>query len=589
MTPESLDTLPDDTRIAADVVIVGGGACGLTLARALGERGFDVVVLESGGVDPDAASEALNRVEVAEDDMGDAARLYRAAHHGTLARDWDPEAQPYGLRLRGLGGATQAWAGKSAPFDAIDYAARDWVPLSGWPVGGDTLAPFIARAEASLSLGPAHYDADLWPVLGREAPRRMPDPETLRSMFWQFARSARNPSEIMRFGADFLADPPPNVRLILNATVTKLALAHNARTVERVEVASLTGKRAGVTARAVILAASAIENPRLLLQSNDVAPAGIGNERDQVGRHLMDHPTAPVARFDARAAGQMAARFGFFSHRAGGMSHLYQHGLALTEAHQRREKLLNGAIFMTEERAPDDPFGAISRLLKGRSRSVGGDLLTVAKSPVRLAQGTAVKVLDSGRLPQAISRPIVETAIRLFPNTVATQVRYGRLPHKFTGLRVEAISEQPPNPANRVTLGEARDALGMPVPLVRWQAGEAARRNLLAMGDLVSASFAKAGLAAPEPVDWVAARDPAAARVIDMGHSLGTTRMAASAAEGVVDADCQVFGVEGLYVAGGSVLPTSGHANPTLMMLALALRLGDHLADKLGASGQGAG
>ncbi len=585
MTPESLDTLPDGTQITADVVIVGGGACGLTLARTLGTRGFDVVVLESGGVDPDPAHEALNRVEIEDDDMGDAARLYRAAHHGTLARDWDPEAQPYGLRLRGLGGATQAWAGKSAPFDPVDYAPRDWVPLSGWPVDADTLAPFVTRAEALLCLGPAHYGPDLWPVLGRDAPRKMPDPAAFRSMFWQFARSSRNPSEIMRFGADFLADPPPNVRLIVNATVTKLALAHNARTVERVEVASLTGRRASLTARAVVLAASAIENPRLLLQSNDVAPAGVGNDHDQVGRHLMDHPTAPVARFDARAAGQMAARFGFFSHRAGGMAHLYQHGLALTEDHQRREKLLNGAIFMTEERAPDDPFAAISRLLKGRSRSVSADLVTAAKSPLRIAQGSAVKLLDSGRLPQAISRPIVETAIRLFPNTVATQVRYGRLPHKFTGLRVEAISEQPPDPANRVTLGPARDALGMPVPVVRWQAGEAARRNLLAMGELVSASFAKAGLEAPEPVDWVAARDPASARVIDMGHSLGTTRMAASPAQGVVDAECQVFGVEGLFVAGGSVLPTSGHANPTLMMLALALRLGDHIGDRL-ASGR---
>jgi choline dehydrogenase-like flavoprotein len=46
---------------------------------------------------------------------------------------------------------------------------------------------------------------------------------------------------------------------------------------------------------------------------------------------------------------------------------------------------------------------------------------------------------------------------------------------------------------------------------------------------------------------------------------------------GVVDVNCQVHGVRGLYVAGGSVFPTSGHANPTLMILALAIRLADTL------------
>ncbi|WP_042279176.1 GMC oxidoreductase [Candidatus Protochlamydia sp. R18] len=63
----------------------------------------------------------------------------------------------------------------------------------------------------------------------------------------------------------------------------------------------------------------------------------------------------------------------------------------------------------------------------------------------------------------------------------------------------------------------------------------------------------------------------------DASHQLGTTRMALKAQDGVVDTNCQVFGVNNLFIAGSSIFPTAGHANPTLTILALARRLADHL------------
>jgi choline dehydrogenase-like flavoprotein len=72
--------------------------------------------------------------------------------------------------------------------------------------------------------------------------------------------------------------------------------------------------------------------------------------------------------------------------------------------------------------------------------------------------------------------------------------------------------------------------------------------------------------------------------VIDSYHHAGTTRMAESHTRGVVDANCQVFGVDGLYVAGSSVFPTSGIANPTFSIAALAIRLADHIKQDLSSS-----
>jgi choline dehydrogenase-like flavoprotein len=69
-------------------------------------------------------------------------------------------------------------------------------------------------------------------------------------------------------------------------------------------------------------------------------------------------------------------------------------------------------------------------------------------------------------------------------------------------------------------------------------------------------------------------------RFDSLSHHLGTTRMSANPRSGVVDPDCKVHSIGNLYVSGGSVFPTSGHANPTLTILALSLRLADDLASQ---------
>jgi choline dehydrogenase-like flavoprotein len=83
-------------------------------------------------------------------------------------------------------------------------------------------------------------------------------------------------------------------------------------------------------------------------------------------------------------------------------------------------------------------------------------------------------------------------------------------------------------------------------------------------------------LPAPLLEEWVSSQS-SNDRSIDMAHTMGTTRMSDNPKHGVADRDCGVHGVAGLYIAGGSVFPTCGHANPTLMILALAVRLADHL------------
>ena len=102
------------------------------------------------------------------------------------------------------------------------------------------------------------------------------------------------------------------------------------------------------------------------------------------------------------------------------------------------------------------------------------------------------------------------------------------------------------------------------------------------LGHLLADELPRAGLPRPLLEDWIAAERPQDSVITDHGHTAGTTRMSEDPKLGVVDSNCQVHGVARLYVAGASVFPTSGHANPTLMIVSLAIRLADKIKVDLG-------
>jgi choline dehydrogenase-like flavoprotein len=580
MAPISLDSVQVCEQLRADLIIVGGGACGLTLARSLAGSGLDIILLESGENGESPAHAVLNRVEMPDDCWRPNERVLRKRYHGEMAKDWLETDQPYGLRSRGLGGASKYWAGKCSPFDPIDYQKRNWVPNSGWPIDPLDLQPYLKKAEADLLLGDTCYDEALWSKLGIAPPNPPLMGDSFETCFWQFARSPRVSTEIFRFGEEAIIEPPQGVRIITDATVTKVLTNSDGGAVTGVNVKSLSGGETKVSAKACVLAATAIENARLLLASDDVHTNGLGNRNDQVGRYLIDHPMAIVARFSPDETDLLARRFGFFTAKENIRTHLYMHGLSLSSKRQHDEQMLNGAIYMSEERTPDDPVSALARLLRSQSEFPARDLNYLIRSPNRWMRSLGIRLVESGRLPGRVERFAVDTVLRLNPNTAVGDARYSAADRQI-GMRVEAISEQEPDQDNRVTLSAQKDSLGLRLPNVRWRTGAAARTNLLRMAELFRDSFAETGLSAPKIEQWVEDRDFENVPAIDMGHSMGTTRMSHSPLNGVVDIDCKVHGVTGLWVSGGSVMPTGGHANPTLMMLALTQRLGSHLKQVL--------
>jgi choline dehydrogenase-like flavoprotein len=262
----------------------------------------------------------------------------------------------------------------------------------------------------------------------------------------------------------------------------------------------------------------------------------------------MDHPRATLGDFSVGTAEAVQSRFGLFQLKREAKAHFYAYGLALSPELQRKEGLLNCAAFLTEHRAADDPWEAIKRLYARKSDNVLQDTLAIASSPGLVVDGVRHRVLE-GR----------------------------NVPHKLDRLVIDCLVEQVPDRDSRVTLSDQPDPLGIPRARVHWKISELEKRSVMRLAQLFASEVGRIGFAPPVLAGWVRDNRPDQAVFCDVAHPTGTTRMADDPRQGVVDPNCRLHGVEGVYIAGSSVFPTAGHANPTLMIVALALRLADRL------------
>ncbi len=549
MSDTDLRTMPSGTQFEADLALVGAGPAGLAIAREFADTPVKVLLIESGGTDFDPDAQTLNRVEnVGDPNARDAMPLQRG-YTGDLA--WLNDIPAFELRNRLVGGSTHTWVGKCAAFDDIDFDMRKWVPGSGWPFPRRDLAGELDRAADLLNLGPNIYDRALYHRLVSPPAEIDLNDDLVRTFFWQFSHRAGS-SEPLRF-ADIAAKlTAKNIDILTHATVTRIGLSENGRRIETLDLKSLSGVEASVRARKVVLCCGGIENARLLLASNDVAKEGIGNERDCVGRYLADHPRTVIARFGRDTLQDVAEHFGFYGLTHNHRTHFYLRGLALSPRLQAREGLLNCATYPVQMLAPTDPWVALKRFYAGRQRFRLSDLRTALAAPDGLAAGLHRRLIMKRGLPR-----------------------------QMTELRFDAMVEQRPNRESRVTLSSRRDPLGIPMPRVNWKIGWAETASVARLAELISAEFWRVGLPQPGLEQWVLDEDFKHAPFADMAHPACTTRMGEDPSSSVVDRNAQIHGVEGLYVAGSSVFPTPGHANPTLMILALTLRLADHLKARL--------
>lgn len=514
--------LDSNREFRTDVCIVGAGAAGIALAHELATHQVNSILVESGGLIRNEQIDILSEGETV-------GLKFTGLTEG---------------RARAFGGATLLWFGQCIRLDPIDYEVRDWVPYSGWPLDESTLAPFYDRAEAFLGLSHAVYDERIWQSFGLTDPGFSSD-----RLLPRFTIYCATPNFARAYGRQLRA--APKLDILLNATATRLSLDASQSRVESIELQHIAGRKGKLFAKHFVLCTGGIENARLLLLSS---PQGVGNRRGLVGRFLQDHPNMRTGRLIPNKTRRLQEQFGML-HRAGLK---YWPKLALSPEQQRRLGVLNAIAHPVYDYSPHSPASRLKRLLGHlRERRIGtstirdlGGLLPA----VPMLAGMAGRLLIKGQAPA------------FEPSAIALQ----------------GYTEQPPNPDSRICLSQERDALGLPSARVDWKSSDLERRTLLALSRAIDSEFSRLGFGKLD-IEPVLEQDSPAftAKLSDAFHHAGTTRMSRSETDGVVDVDCRVHGVSNLYLCGGSVFPTSGYANPTLTIIALAFWVADKLVEKL--------
>ncbi len=513
--------LDDAGTIECDLCIVGGGAAGITIARSFIGGRHKVCLLESGGLDFEDEVQAL----------------YQGQNVGLAYFDLDI------CRLRFLGGSTNHWAGRCRPLDELDFAARPWVPLSGWPIDRAELEPFYRQAQELCQLGAYDYTPEPWLEPGQQV---LPfDPAKLTSRVWQF-------SPPTMFGEVYRAEleSAANLDVLLHASVVEIVTSEGGALVQNVAFATLAGQRGTVRARAYVLACGGLENPRILLVS------GFGERLDMVGRCFMEHPHMNAAR----ALVTDPAVLSFYTRGQGGgrAQGLEVVGcLNLSPERQQAEQVLNFDALFTVDNIGDSGYAALRRIWNAAERRAWPD---------DLASDLWQALLD-----------IDDTAAGLMGRFGIREYRADN-----ASFLMWCSAEAAPNPDSRIVLGEERDALGLPRIALDWRLTELDKRSLQAGHQAVAEELGRTGLGRLQIDEWLTADLTTWTAALEGGHHhIGTTRKSADPATGVVDAAGRVHGTANLYVAGSSVFPTCGSANPTLTIVALALRLATHLQETL--------
>ena len=535
-------SLPDNALIEADVCIVGAGVAGVTLARELCGTDVRVCVLESGGLNPETATQSLCGGE----NVG----------HPYFPLDT--------ARSRNFGGSSYRWlaelgdgrvGARLRPLDAIDFEAREWLPYSGWPFDKKQMDPFYERAQAVCQVGPYTYDVEDWEEPGR-TPRLPLHRDRVKTVMFQLCSrdvfGTRHQEDIRHAS---------NITTYLHATAVEVETARYPDVVSGIRVACLNGKGFRAHATWYVLALGGIETPRLLLLSRATQKDGLGNQHDLVGRFFMEHPHLASGFFLPNDPKLFQAVGLYDTHSRNGMP--IEGKLALSEGVLRQERLLNCCTQIE----PVGNLGVVSSLSEG--------VHTVK------ALGSSLRHGDIAEFNQQLSTvfPVIgEFSIVLYRKAMKVFKFLQRF-EKVTRFRLRHMTEQAPNPDSRVTLCEARDALGQFRARLDWRLSAQDIRSIIRSQEIIDAELRRVGLGRLR----IELQDDTPPLHVKGGwHHMGTTRMHVDPTQGVVDAHGRIHGMSNVFIAGSSVFPTGGYANPTLTTVALTVKLADHIKRLMG-------
>lgn len=550
--------LTDGAELSAEVAVVGAGPAGIATALSLADAGHRVLLLESGGFRFDAAIQRL----------GDAAG--QDPHHASMEL----------TTRRQIGGASNLWGGRCVPYDPVDFLPREITAGSRWPLSYSDLTPFFQRACEWCVCGDAVFDARRIPALADRqiVPGFIDDGVGATSLErWSLPTNFRR-----QYGKRLRRSP--NLTLVTGVTCTEIVCRESGRDVDHLEIRSLDGKPATVRAVKYVIACGGVETTRLLFASKRTHSGGLGNHSGHLGRWYMGHVAARVAEvhFSTPPA---ATIYGYERDRDG----VYvRRRFTFSSELQQARRLPNSAIWLVNPTLGDASHrnGCLSLVYLMLASPLGRFFIA---EQIRRAHIDAAGATSIGSHVRNVGRDLLPTVRFALAFGYERFLRRGRkvpgffFPSSSNTYPLEYHGEHLPSYESRIVPSAELDEVGMPRVRTHLRFAEddiaGVRRAHECLDEALRRE--KVGRVRFFEDDIEAAVRRQLIRGGD--HQAGTTRMSARPEDGVVDQDLAVHGFGDLYIASSSTFVTSGQANPTLMIVAFALRLADHLHRSLTA------
>jgi choline dehydrogenase-like flavoprotein len=532
---------------SADVCIIGAGAAGITLACELDGTPLRVVLLEAGGLHTDTDNSDF---------------------YGGTATSPHPNLTQF--RRVAFGGTTSLWGGRCVPLDPIDFEKREYIANSGWPIPYTDIAAFYPRAMSYCDAGDCDFT-----VAGSlaDATETIPGFDGGNCVLTDRLERYSLPTDFGRRYRKKIADSR-NVTAILYARCVGLYKSTGDDSIDAVGFLDRSQTLRRMRCRVVVLSTGGIEVPRILMNS-DLAGSGLGNRHDILGRYYSCHFENICGRL---VSGGTRVAFNFERTIDG----VYcRRQLRFSEDAQRQNSLRNMAfrLHFPEYSDASHHSSVMSAIYLAKS-------FLPAEHRAILNHGQ--QFADPAPLTPHLRNIFAGLpALAKFAGDYLFKIRLARrkipytlIPNADGSYPLEFNCEQTPTANNRVTLTQDIDRSGLKRAHVSWSLCsadvESAHRGFLLLRAIINRhSACRVHFDENKLLDYIRASHPLG------GHHIGTARMGHSERSGVVGSDCAVFGLPNLYIASSAVFPTSGYANPTLSIVALALRLAGTLKSRL--------
>ena len=532
-----------NSELIYDVCIIGAGAAGITIALEMAaDKNIKVVILEAGGEHFNNQAQSLYQGEI----------------------DGDNQPPLWRARFSGLGGSTQIWAGWCRPLEAFDFEKRDYIANSGWPISIDELGSAYRRANEICGLGSYPYDLAAWKKILPATP--LSTSSEIKHHIFQVRK--------LRFNRQYSAQlqAAKNIDLHLYSPVLRLYSGlhaeENGHCVSHVEIASYSGQTTILKAKQFVLATGGIENARLLLLSGSSPERALGNQNDCVGRYFVDHGFIDSGWFAPSRDKQNLSYYFPAPHPHNPQLASVRPVITLSANVLQKEKLRNAAIYFypSYESHPAFVSDAVKsalemwEIVKGKSAAELYDIVKMEAAPGELWDFCQ----RIGSRPHHVLHAMLRKALVRDPSCSRWRLRF--------------YYECTPAAENRVVLCDQKDRFNRAQARLIWHLADQDMQSAYRFHVYLNSILQKTGAGQlsffDELSQWRANTETGK-------HPSGTTRMHDDPMQGVVDKNCQVHGLDNLFIAGSSLFPTVGYANPTLTIVALAVRLAEYLQQRI--------